>query len=190
MITPRDKRILHHINMYGGITARQCYLMFFKNAKYGNDLARKRLKQLSEWGECKCFTPKNLITQEYVYCDNKAISAHTIYLMNFYATLIYFGAEILEFISEAKFTNCRADGFIKYRYNNNIYVSFLEVVIYKQVDYGKYEKLKDLGEVQEKYKIFPSVVVISDSPQKYKSSKLTVKYIDYEMREFHKYILS
>lgn len=190
MLTKTDIQMLNFMREYGGLTINQAYMIFWKHAKYGRDLARKRLNQLFEWGQCKHSTPTNLITQERVYYIEKPISAHKFYLNNYYANLVFYGAEILDFPpTEMKFTGATPDGFVKYRYNGKTYISFLEVVIFKKLDYEKYEKLKDLGEVQEKYGAFPNIVVISENPNVYKSNKLSVKYIGCNMIDFHKLIL-
>lgn len=48
MITGRDKNILDFIEQNGIITIKQCSNLFYKDSKYGYDLARKRLKILEE----------------------------------------------------------------------------------------------------------------------------------------------
>lgn len=50
MITDRDNNIMQFIEEFGGITIYQASKIFFNAAKYGNDIARKRLKKLAEQG--------------------------------------------------------------------------------------------------------------------------------------------
>lgn len=189
MLTNRDISILRHVREYGLITIQQAYKLYFNNAKYGLDLARKRLKYLSEAGEIKCTSLKNSITREYVFYVGRTPSTHKLYLMNFYANLKFHGADIELFEREAVFGDTKADGACIFRYKGNIMFCLIEVAITNQPDYSKYENLKTSGELQKEFGAFPFVLLISDHPLKYRGSKLSVKYLGFDMLDFCQTVL-
>lgn len=189
MLTNRDINILRHVDEYGLITIQQAYKLFFNNAKYGPDLSRKRLKYLAEAGELKYTSLKNSVTREYVFYTGKVPSTHKLYLMNFYANLKYHGVDIILFEREISFGDIRSDGACIFNYKDNTVFCLLEVAITNQPDYSKYERLKAAGELQKQYGAFPFIVVISDFPLKYKGNMLSIKYLDFAMKDFFQVIL-
>jgi hypothetical protein len=139
-------------------------------------------------------------SNERVYYTTKPYSTHTLYLLDFYSNLVFYGAEILEFRKEVAYPKMRSDCMIKFNYKGGThnkgeyhmggtYISFVEVVITNQVNYGNYENLKESGQVQEEHGAFPSIIIISNLPQRYQGRKLNVKYLDYRQREFVRLIL-
>lgn len=189
MLTSRDISILRHVEQYGLITIQQAYKLYFNNAKYGLDLARKRLKYLAEAGELKYTSLKNSITREYVFYTGRAPSIHKLYLMNFYANLKFHGADIELFEREAAFGDTRADGSCIFKYKGNIMFYLIEVAITNQPDYSKYEILKASEKLQREFGAFPFVLLISDHPLKYRGSKLSVKYLSFDMLDFCQVVL-
>jgi hypothetical protein len=189
MLTKNDIKILKFIGEHGSITIDQCTKLFFNHAKYGHDLARKRLKALYDIGECKYTTLKNSTSLERIYYITKPYSAHSLYLMDFYANLVSVGAEIQEFRKEAVFNNLRSDAFVKFKYKTDTVLCFIEVVLTHQVGYEKYESLKDSFDLQREYGIFPMLFIISGVPDRYKGNKLIVKYLDYRLNDFNRIVL-
>jgi hypothetical protein len=110
-------------------------------------------------------------------------------LLDFYSNLVFYGAEILDFRKEVAYPKMRSDCMIKYNYKGGTYISFVEVVITNQVNYGNYESLKESGQLQEEHGVFPGIVIISNVPQRYQGRKLNVKYLDYRQRDFVRVVL-
>jgi len=189
MLTPNDMRILKFINEHGGITINQCAKLFYSDAKYGQDTARKRLKTLADSGVLKYTTLKNSTSKERIYYTNKPYSAHSLYLMDFYANLVAAGVEILEFKKEAVFNNLRSDAFVMFKAKEGKILCFVEVVLTHQVNYDKYESLKDSMDIQRQYGAFPMLIVISGYSDRYKGNRLLVKYLDYNMSQFNRVVV-
>lgn len=187
MLTDRDISILRFVNQFGSITINQAHMLFYNNASWGRDLARKRLKHISKMGGLK--STRNNIRNTLVYYINKPASAHSLYIMDFYSKLLAHGAEIMEFKKEYAISNLRSDALFKFDYKGSIAICFVEVVITNQVDFSKYEALKGTGELQRIYGTFPAIIVISNCPKQYKGSKLNVRYLDYKMLNFNQVIL-
>lgn len=189
MLTDRDIQILRFVNEYGGITINQAYKLFWRDAAYGQDMARKRLKHLADTGALKFTELKQSTSNERVYYITRPYSTHALYLLDFYSNLIFYGAEILDFRKEIVYSKMRSDCLIKFGYKGGTYIAFVEVVITNQVNYGNYENLKETGQLQEELGAFPSIIIISNVPQKYQGRKLAVKYIDYRQKDFVRLIL-
>lgn len=189
MLTDKDIQVLRFVSEHGGITINQAYKLFWKDAAYGKDLARKRLKHLADIGALKYAELAQSTSNERIYYSVKPYSTHTLYLLDFYSNLMFYGAEILDFRKEVAYPKMRSDCLVKYNYKGGTYISFVEVVITNQVNYGNYENLKDSGQVQEEHGVFPGIIIISNVPQRYQGRKLNVKYLDYKQRDFVRLIL-
>ena len=186
MITARDIKIIDFTKKFG-ITIEQAYKMFFNEAKYGMDLARKRLRKLHQEGHL--LRGKSWDTNKTVYYLNRVPSTHKILLADFYSTLIYHGAMILEFIPEYKTSINRADGFVRYIYNGYEVIQFIEVVLTHKVNFENYEKLKESNEMQNGYGIFPSIVVIDQNPITFRSNNLNIINVDHSLKNFRERVL-
>lgn len=186
MLTKTDKKILRFIEEYNSITIYQCYRIFFKDMKYGHDYARKRLKILSQMGLLK--RGKNQVTNEMVYFDEKMISAHDLFLLDFYSLLVYNGAEIIEFKKEPVFVNIRPDGFFKYKFNDIVIGVCVEVDFTHATVLTKYELLMQ-GYFKANLGGNPYVCVISENFKKVKVD-FDVVYLDFKLNSFVSKILS
>ncbi|KMT22966.1 hypothetical protein [Clostridium cylindrosporum] len=170
-----------------GITISQCYEMFFNHSRYGMDLARKRLKILEERGYLLKGKPWD--TNKTVYYIGRIPSTHRILLADFYSELIYEGAVIMEFIPEYKTSELRADALIRYIYKGYEVIQFIEVILTHKLNIEKYERLKDTGEVQNKYDIFPSLIILDHNPIAYKSNNIKVAYVNHNLDNFKNVVL-
>lgn len=182
MITEKDIKIIEFINEYGSITIDQAYKLFFSNATYGKDIARKRLKKLNEIGMLHKTVLKQGLTNELIYYKDRPVSTHKLMLLNLFANLKYYGATINEFRLEYKVGNIRPDAFISFDYKDYTVYAFIEVVLTHQVNYKNYEELKQSGELQSKLGTFPLLVIIANNPVKYEGKNLKVKYLDYRLK--------
>ncbi|WP_097025435.1 hypothetical protein [Clostridium peptidivorans] len=189
MMTDRDNNIIQFIDKFDGITINQCAKLFFNNANYGKDLARKRLKKLSDNNVLKY--EDDWVTNQRVYFIKKKPSSHSIMLLNFYSELIETGVEIIEFQKEYKIDNiCRPDGFIVFQYHNKGKMAFIEIDMSHKTDLSKYEKLYDTELFQREYNTFPEVIIIS-STQNYetKGHNFSIKILDYSLNQLKDKIL-
>ena len=186
MLTERDIKILQFIEEHGAITINQTYKMFYQHAKYGHDLARKRLQKLKTTANLKTMVLSNGISKELIYYKDKPISAHTLLLLNFFAELISNGAKIHQILKEPKFKKVRPDALVIYGYKDYEIIDAVEVVLTHQVDYKNYEEQKSTEEIQKEFGVFPRIIVIANNPKIYEGNSLTVKYVDYHMKNFYK----
>ncbi|MDO6355253.1 hypothetical protein Q3V94_09295 [Caloramator sp. CAR-1] len=189
MITEKDLQILEFVWQYGSITINQAYQMFFSNAAFGRDMARKRLKKLNDIGLLNKTILAQGLTNELIYYKERPVSPHKLILLNLYAALKFYGAKINEFKMEYKVGNVRPDAFISFDYKDYTIIAFVEVVLTHQVNYKAYEELKNTGQLQNELGTFPLLVVIANNPEHYTGKNLKVKYLDYKLKNIHQELL-
>jgi hypothetical protein len=188
----RDRMILKFIETYGGITINQCAKMFFNDAKHSYDLARKRLKKISQMTEMKYVT--NKLTGERVYCESKKLTPHSVYLLDFYATLIGSNCKILEFAKEHQWMNgkYRSDALFIVEYNETKRMICVEIDVTHTTDISKYDDIFQSGDVKLKYDTdaFPLIVIVGDTINEYYSDLYDVTYLDYKLNGFIEKVLA
>lgn len=190
MLTQRDKNILRHLEDHEAITIFQCYQLFFRDSRYGFDLARKRLKQLETMKYIRHYT--NTATKEYVYYIDHKLSAHDLYIMNFYSTLIYEGAKVLQFKKLEPFMNglIIADAFIEYIYGNYVDDVIVEVDLTHSPNMQEYERLYQSKELQKECGgEFPLLVVVSDKGRDYSSNIIKIIQLDSKLTKLKEKVL-
>lgn len=191
MLTTRDMEILEFISLYGGITIKQAYKIFFNGAKYGYDRARKRLKILADEGVIK-YNNTWASNERIYYTGKKVISAHQCKLLDVYADMIAAGCEILKFDTEPVYMEgqIRPDGFIDLRYQGRRIIIIIEIDFTHQTDIGKYELLYHTGEIQEDYKgAFPRILIITNAHKNYKSKDFRIEIIKHDLKDLIKIAL-
>lgn len=189
MITEKDLQILDFIRQYGSITINQAYQMFFSNATFGRDMARKRLKKLHDIGFLNKTILQQGLTNELVYYKERPASPHKLILLNLYAALKFYGAKINEFRLEYKVGNIRPDAFLSFDYKDYTILAFVEIVLTHQVNYKAYEELKSTNQLQAELGTFPLLIVVSNNAEKYEGKQLKVKYLDYKMKNVFQELL-
>lgn len=189
MLVPRDREILRFVEDFGGITINQCASMFFKETKRPYDLARKRLSKIADMTEMKFYA--NKLTGERVYCFDRKLSPHFIYIMNFFAKLINSGCKVLDYKLEPKWMGgeYRSDAFFKIEYCGVKRIVCLEVDVTHTTDMKKYEKIFDNGEIQSVYGTFPLIVIVGDIIREYQGEDFSVVYLDYKLNNFIEKVL-
>lgn len=189
MITNKDNEIINFCDTFGGITIKQCSKLFYKEAAYKQDLARKRLKKLIDEKYLK--GEMDWATNQKVFYISKKPSSHTIMIINYNIELIFLGAEVLEFQKEYQIENiCRPDAFIVFKYNNKGKLNFVEVDMSHKTNLKKYLELYNTNKFQSKYGTFPEVVIIS-STREYdlKGYPFAIKVLDYNLSAMEEKIL-
>lgn len=186
MLMQRDKDILRYLEDYKAISIKQTQKIFF-NGVYGG--ARRRLADLEKMKLLKSY--ENVLTNEKVYYIEEKISAHDLYVMDFYAELISQGAKITKFKKQPRYLNdmIRADGFFEFVYENNLYWTIVECDLTHYTGNSKmqlYEKLYKDNVLQEECRgMFPSIVIMKEKDDlRYMSNNFEVVYIDFQLTNF------
>lgn len=186
MLTEKDREILRHIEQYKAISINQASKLF--NRPY--ESVRRRLKQLEEQKVLKSYI--NALTKEKIYFAESKVSAHRLYVFDFYAELVKNGAKITKFKLEPKYVNdlIRADAFIEFQYQNSLYFIILEVDLNHFTSNSKmqiYEKLYREGTLQKEcYGVFPTIVILKNNIDiTYKSKNFEVIYLDFTLNNFN-----
>ena len=161
MITRRDKDILIYIEKYGAITINQAKILFFNN-RYDN--ARRRLRLLEQQEILKSYTLSE--NKEKVYYVDRKMSFHDILVLNYIVKLKELGCNVLEVKIKPRYLKNALipDLFVKFEYNNDIYLTFLEVDYKHQTEFLKFKSLyerlyREKEEHDEFLGTFPIVVV-------------------------------
>lgn len=193
MLTQNDKNMLKFMERYGGLTIRQAYKIFYNNKKSGEQMARKRLRKLCDFGFIKYFTNPASEERVYYYLDNaKKLCPHDVYLLDFYSNLVFYGSEVLEFRKEPSYElgerRIQPDGFFKYKYHGLIHGCFLEVDFTHKTNITKYSPYYNNGFFEELYGGDPFIVIVSELYKNYKT-ELDIIYMDFDMLDFADKIL-
>lgn len=186
MLTSRDKKIIKFMeNTSLGLTINQAALMYWPK-KFGYDYARLRLRKLWERGVLKRYT--NDYSDELIYYFEKKPSFHKNAILNVYANFVSAGYNITHFKSEQPWMNGKyiSDGFLIAENDKEIRIAIIEVDHSNITNMKKYEDLFESGELQDQYKIFPMVIILTDVEREYRSGNFTVIRLDIKCSGFRK----
>jgi hypothetical protein len=187
MLTGRDMELIKFVMENSCITAKQAYRIFFRHAKQGELIARRRLKKLADSEELLVMADWK--TNQKIYYLKKKPSIHTIKCLDFYSELIFQGAEVLQFKRELKLLKCTPDAFIAFKINGKGKMILLEMDLYKRTNPEKYKPLYDSQEFQKKYGIFPLVVIASKNKKDKLNTPYKVKYIDLSLSDIKEQLI-
>lgn len=206
-LTDTDHIMLRHIEEFKSITIKQCQKIFYNTQNYGYDIARKRLKKMSNYGKVK--VARDSVTNQNVYYLDKKLSYHDILLMDYYAELISSGVKIIRFDIKKEWMNGQiiSDGFCAYSLGNNIYYNIIEVNVTHfpiNEEKDKYNKLFESKEAHYEcdmiYKkiggdssfVFPRFILIDDMTHRNEfkiNDEIEVYQLDHKLNEFNKIFL-
>jgi hypothetical protein len=164
--------------------------IFFKDQKSGYDIARRRLKKMTEDNILKM--SRNISTNENVYYVDKKLSYHDLIINNFFAALINSGATINFFEKRKTWMNdkIRSDAFCSYDSGGYTFYNIIEVCrTHFKIPVAKYEELKLTGEAQQLCSgSFPRIILIDDVDHKTKieSDYLKIIQLNYNLDDFPK----
>lgn len=186
-----DKSILVHLETYKVITIKQAERIYFQNGEpdYRNDRARKKLKQMQDNGLLKGY--ENAITKEKVYYIDEKISAHDIYILDFYSKLHEYGCRDIVMEKEPRYLKglIRPDALFKFVFDGDMFFTLLEVDLTHFTSMSKfqfYEKLYKEQELQPLcYGVFPQIVVMGVNTTRYNSKNFEVVYVDFTLNRFN-----
>jgi hypothetical protein len=172
MITKKDVEIIKYVEEFGFITIGQCYEIWYRDRKYGYDLARKELNKLIKEQYLNGYKDTGNIYAEKIFFIQDKYKRPTrsmIIVQNVYSELCKLGAEILYFNREEEWLKSennnhgkyRSDGFVIFNLGGYVYSSFIEVVdCFSTVSYTlqkkqlttKYIDVLESGEAVDKIK--------------------------------------
>jgi hypothetical protein len=187
VLTGADKKILEHVDQWGGITIKQAAKIFYPSGQFAYDSARMKLKKISKLELLQ--TRRDPYLNELVYFKSKEPSTHRIALLNLYAEYIYCKVPISHFQGERYFANKRhSDGFIAW--DNGTQAAFIEVDLFHETNVKKYEDLFEVEEYQQKYGMFPHLIILSITPRHVDSKNFTVINMDLKCTDFVQKVLA
>lgn len=182
MITKRDKEVLIWIEKYGAITINQAKILFF-NGNYDN--ARRRLRVLEEQEVLNSYILKE--TKEKVYfTEGKKKSYHDILILNYAVKLKELGCRLVVINIKPRYLkgSLVPDAFVSFAYNNDLYITLLEVDYKHYTEYLKFTSLYErLYRSKEDYLefqgTFPIVVVANMNKSiRYNSQNFNMMWTD------------
>ncbi|WP_139905601.1 hypothetical protein [Clostridium thermarum] len=181
-----DKDILIHIEKHKVITIKQCQRIFY-NTENGYNYAQRKLRDLELRGLLKSY--QNSVTKEKVYYVQDKISAHDIYILDFYSKLFESGCKNIEIKKEPRYLKgmLRPDGFFKFEFDGYLYFILLEVDLTHFTGMSKfqlYEKLYRDGDLRKECcGTFPQIVVMGTGLTKYESNNFEVTYVPFDLSQ-------
>jgi len=189
MLNYRDREVINYLNKYKAITIKQASRLFCSEVKYKYNSAMKRLKRLEEMEAIKSYI--NKFTNEKVYYIDSKISTHDLFVMEVHSLLIEYGCEVIEFKKQPEYLKkqIRPDGFFKVKYDNLIYLIFLEVDLTHFTSLNKfqtYEMLYRTEELQNEHGAFPIIVVLGDNTIQYESNNFDIVYLGFQDIDINK----
>lgn len=193
MLSKANKDLMIYLEKYHAITINQCMRHFYKS-EYRYDVARKSLRELEKKGILQSY--QHGITGEKVYYYDRKVSAHDLYILEFYSLLVEHGCTNIEFIKEPRYLNnlIRADGYFSFQFEDNLYFIILEVDLNNFTSASKfqmYEKLyRDKTLEEQCFGTFPMIVIMSFNRKiRYESENFEVVYLDFSLSDFKNSIL-
>jgi hypothetical protein len=191
MITANDRKILRHIDAYKFITIEQAKQLAFPDMKRGYEYARTRLQNLvTKEKRLKVIHNSALKLKLFIDIDSdiKSISAHRIYLLDFYCSLLKSGVEIERFELEKQWLGgkIRSDAFCVYMYGGYRFRNLVEVnTSQNKINLGRYDEAKDEILTECGGKELPRVVLLDDRRHMhYDTKQYQVVRLDYDLNNF------
>lgn len=186
MRTQRDKRVEIFLEKYKGITTQQARWIFYDGLEKSTV---RRLCQLEEEKSLESYRVSN--RKVYKFPEEKELSQHDVYIMDFYAWIYANGGEVLEFIKTPHyFKNMLIpDALVKFKipYDGKRYTCYVLL----EIDFKHYTENVKLNTWYEKlYREqvlkeycgqaeFPFVVIARPTKGiRYNSNNFTIIYTD------------
>jgi hypothetical protein len=182
-----DKDILIWLEKHKAITIKQCSLIFYEG-EWRYDRARKKLKAMEEAEIIKSY--QNSLTKEKVYFVEDKLSAHDIYIYDFYAKLAEYGSTDIKIKKFPRYLKglIIPDALFEFDYDELTYFVLLEVDLTHFTSMSKfqlYEKLYRDGELKEIcYGAFPQIVVMGVTSIQYESKNFDIVYLPFDLEGF------
>lgn len=175
MITDRDREIINFIYDIGFITIEQCGKIFY-NSKVSYDLARRRLKKISQQADyIKAI--RNTETKQVIYIPKesrvKKFSKHSILVIDYLAELKGVGVDIKKVEIEKNFNGIIPDAFITFEWNGYRYYQLLEVQLrHDFVEVNRFKKVMDIV-LKETNNTVPNLIIVQNTKKNYEEENKT-----------------
>ena len=178
MITDRDIKIISFIENIGYATINHINLMFFSNSKYGYDLARKRLKKISEMGKyIKAISNKETSELIYIPFDSKikGVSIHNIKVIDYVCNLNKLGCTINMIELEPVFNTIKPDAYLQFEFNGYLYHQLVEVQMrHDVVDLTRFVPFDTVDSILQKTdNVMPNIIIIQNTNKDYEKDNIT-----------------
>lgn len=180
-----DLKILTWIEKYNCITVKQASRAFY-TGDYARDKASKKLRLLEDNKILKSYT--NSITKEKVYYIEKKLSAHDLYILDFYSLLVNHGCTDIEMELQPRLMKdlIRPDAFIQFDYQGYLYSVLLEIDLthFSTSKLPLYLKLKREEWLKDKCEVFPQLIIVGVNTIKKHYEGLDILYLPFDMEGF------
>lgn len=182
-----DKDILIWIEKYKAVTIKQASRMFYEG-EYSYDRARKKLKSMEDKQLLKSYI--NSITKEKVYYVEDKLSAHDIYIFDFYSKLVEYGCTNIMFKKEPRYLKgfLRPDAYFRFEFEGYIYYVLLEIDLthYSTNKLQLYAKLERDKELNNECLVFPQIVIVGINAVQKQYENLDIVYLPFSLNGFNK----
>lgn len=197
MITERDREIIDFIYDIGFATIKHIADLFFTNATYKQDLARKRLRKILKTNEY-IKVIKNQTTNESVYLpiDSKIknVSMHNLKILDYACELKRLGVNIERIQIEPNYCDIRPDASVIFTFNGCRYYQLLEVQCrHAMVDIDRYSSQNVIQAIlNDNENIAPNIIIIQNTNKNYSENNVTpfdIVQLDLSLNELAKVLI-
>lgn len=182
-----DYKILTFIEQYKCISPKMASRMFY-TGDYARDKAVKKLRLMEQNKILKSYI--NSLTKEKIYYVEDKLSAHDLYILDFYSLLLFHGCTEIKIELGPHLMNdtIRPDAFIEFVYEGYVYYILLEIDLthFSGPKLPLYLKLKREEWLKDKCSIFPQIIIVGASTIKKHFEGLDILYMPFSLDGFEK----
>lgn len=193
MITDRDREVINFIEQIGYASITHIHKMFFAEAVYGYDIARKRLNKIV--GEGYIRKIRNTETNENIYIPQesklKKVSIHNMKVIDYLCELSCLGCNIEQIEIEPIFGTVKPDALISFNFNGYRYWQLLEIQIrHDMVDTKRFNNVLDLILPRTNHTV-PKLIIVQNTNKDYVDAEceLDIVQLKLDMREIAKVLI-
>lgn len=176
MITDRDREIINFIYDFGFITIEQAGKLFFTDSNVAYDLARRRLKKISE-NSNYIKSRLNSETRQLLYVPKesniKGASKHSILILDYLAELKALGVTVENVYVEKDYGGIVPDMIVIFRFGGYRMYQLVEVQLrHDVVDINRYERV--ISEIlKDTNNVLPTIIIIQNTNKDYRKDNKT-----------------
>jgi DNA-binding Lrp family transcriptional regulator len=176
IITERDERAVRFIEDFGAASLSHIARAIYGNGKASLDVARRRLKVLTDKKLIKrC---RNDMNAEYIYYSTPkppARQSHHLILAGLYAAILDLTGEVEAWQREPLWNGLRPDAYCVFRGKKRIHFAIEIERNTNPFNQQKYEAFLSSGAYKQFFPSFPWVLIVAEKPPKLAPSP--IKYI-------------
>lgn len=191
MLKDRDKLVLKWIEDFGAISLKQTSIIHFDGIYVS---ARRRMAKLQADGFLNSYI--NSENGEKIYYRDKKRRHHDLLIFDLVKEVYKMKGKLLYLKLEPRLMNdeIRPDAYMEIQLHNKVYMILLEVDFKhytSELKFQKYEKLYKSNELQNKYGMFPKILVAKPfQTTRYNSFSFDVIYTDLEFSTISRLLFS